>query len=645
MGVPGFYRTIFKRYRNDNIYKFISANPNIDYFYLDFNPIIYISLGVLQREGELDNCSDNQLEDKLIVCVIDSACFIVNELVKPKKMTYIAIDGPAPKCKVVTQRARRYKGIIENQIKTEIQKKYLQKKIPLSWDKASITPGTKFMEKLDKALHTAMSKGMFKCPKVIFNNSAVASEGEHKITQHLSRLEHSPDETICIYSNDGDMAFLTLQFPEKQILTMIDSNFLPKNLKKECESDYVYFVNNIFHKVLIEDMFFPKEYRTEETKEKESDLNSNEDDEDDGKPTPMKISTSGEDDNEENGEDGEAEVVTEPPKKKRKMPPPMNPDDYDQNRILLDFMFLIFLGGNDFVRPIPFAKIRTTGTFTMFLKTYMHSLKKTGRFDEYLLNKDRSVNRRFLSNVMYGLSIQEARRMSYYQNHINESLKKEPEWGPFETWEEEWLQYQHTPYHVPGHPKHDEVKEKLLEFDYSDVKKHNLWKDQYYQKNFGLNPQDENYNMEKLKICRTYVKSLLFTLQYYLNGIPPSWRWNYPYEVAPWPSDIVISLRTTDLNRLAYFHPDTEPYSSQEQLLLTVPITSKVFPEEYKVLQQYLPNFLEDLDRVNGEKYIYSEPVLEPINEYVLLDEARKIRLNPDTYNRNKKTDKIYVFE
>ena len=114
MGVPGFYRTIFRRYINDEIYKFVSENPLIDYFYLDFNPIIYISLAVLQRTGEIKKYRNEKLEDRLIECVIESACFIVNELVKPKKMTYIAIDGPAPKCKVVTQRARRYKGIIEN---------------------------------------------------------------------------------------------------------------------------------------------------------------------------------------------------------------------------------------------------------------------------------------------------------------------------------------------------------------------------------------------------------------------------------------------------------------------------------------------------------------------------------------------------
>jgi len=272
MGVPGFYRTIFQRYiKKDNsrnpIYKMIDASDLafiIDYLYMDFNPIIYISLLEIQRAYVFKN--SEELETKLLEAIIFSTEFIVNELVRPQKLLHIAIDGPAPKCKLVTQRARRYKGIYEKQVKAALRKKYTEEgkttnmKNTFEWDKANITPGTPFMEKLDHALKKAIDNKKFNCPKIVLNNSSIASEGEHKITRHLSTLNHHPDDKICVYSNDGDMAFLALQFPEKNIFTMIDANFLPKAILKKCTCPYVYFDNKAFHRVFIKDVMCEPKY-------------------------------------------------------------------------------------------------------------------------------------------------------------------------------------------------------------------------------------------------------------------------------------------------------------------------------------------------------------------------------------------------
>lgn len=552
---------------------------------------------------------------------------MINDLVKPKKMVYIAIDGPAPKCKIVTQRDRRYKSIIEKQILREIQHKYLGKQLPPGWDKASITPGTKFMAKLDEALHNAITNEQINCPQVIFNNSAQASEGEHKIIQHLSKLSHSPEESICVYSNDGDMAFLTLQFPDKNILTMIDSNFLPANIKKECESDYVYFDNNTFHSVLIKDMF-----SSSQPSQQDNSNNSN----------------NSQQDNSNNTNQHNLTTTRQRPFKKRKtQQSTLNPDDYDKNRILIDFMFLLFLGGNDFVRPIPFAKIRTTGVYQMFLKVYMFSLRKTNSTTEYLIGtKDdpHELNQKFFSGIMYGLALQEPRRMLYYNQQLQQTLKKESQWGPFDNWQEEWLQFQHTPYNSPSHPEHEIVKDKLLDFKYADIEAHEEWKGQYYKANFGLNMNNtQEYNSERTKICRIYIKSLLFTLGYYLTGSPPSWKWNYPHDVAPWPSDISFYLRRANIRKLNHFEKH-EPYTSQQQLLLTVPITSKVFPDEYRGLHRLLPRIKRDLDRVNGGKYIYSEPLLGTFNEIRLLKQASNIKLKPCTIKRNQIVTKPMIY-
>lgn len=635
MGIPGFYRTIFRRYTTsegvDGIYKFISSNPRVDYFYIDFNPIIYISLHRLQSANLLKGQSNDEVDARIIQQTVEMAAEIINEMVKPKKMVYIAIDGPAPKCKIVTQRARRYKAIVENKIKQHIKQAYPEDStVKDDWEKANITPGTKFMAKLDKALYNAIANGKIDCPKIIFNGSSIASEGEHKIVQHLKQLSHSPEETVCVYSNDGDMAFLTLQFPEKKMITMIDSNFLPSDIQKQCESDYVYFNNNKFHQVLIEDMFEPIEDRRRRQSEKSEKSEKSDD----------KLSE-------------EPELPKSPKLKKRKYthhqqsidrPPSLDPKKYyDSKRILIDFMFLLFLGGNDFVRPLPFAKIRNNGVYRMFLKVYMFTLRKTKSTSQYLIRRDGTVNSRFFSDVIYGLSLQEPRRMMSQSQYLQKILQRDADWGPFDNWEEEWQQFQHTPYSSPGHPEHELVRDALLNRKYSDIKHHQQLKKEYYKVNFGIDSNDRNYNSEIAKICRTYIKSLLFTLKYYLAGQPPSWRWSYPYEVSPWPSDISFAMRRTDLSRLDNF-TKSYPYTSQQQLLLTVPITSNVFPEEYRVLRGLLPTIKHDLDRINGEKYIYAEPVLSIFNENRLLYEARKIKLLPDTYKRNQLATKTMVF-
>ena len=95
---------------------------DIEYFYMDFNPIIYLALKEIQNAYFFK--TNNELETKLLETIVDSTEFIVNDLVKPKKLLHIAIDGPAPKCKLMTQRARRYKGIYERQIREFLRKKY-----------------------------------------------------------------------------------------------------------------------------------------------------------------------------------------------------------------------------------------------------------------------------------------------------------------------------------------------------------------------------------------------------------------------------------------------------------------------------------------------------------------------------------------
>jgi 5'-3' exonuclease len=646
----------------------------IDYLYMDFNPIIYISLLEIQKVFVFKNAEE--LEAKLLEAIIFSTEFIVNELVRPKKLLHIAIDGPAPKCKLVTQRARRYKGIYEKQVKAALRKKYAaegttSKKVSFEWDKANITPGTPFMEKLDHALKKAIDNDRFKCPKIVLNNSSIASEGEHKITRHLSTLNHHPDEKICVYSNDGDMAFLALQFPEKNIYTMIDANFLPKTILKKCTCPYVYFDNKAFHRVFVKDLMYEPKYnnsnkRPRDVEEQSNDVNEKM--EEIYEEPEVKLIEKEENVKKEVEEKDEIEVE----EKDEEVKCPWN-----VNRILMDFLCVSFLGGNDFVRPLPFGEIRKSGSYLMYLRAYKRAKKRNER--DYLITikhnsktgqKNVIINKKFFGDIIFGLSRQESKKIKDYQTYIKQECNKEPNWGPFPEWSEEWLQYQHTLYSESGHPEHPLVRDELIsfgnfEFDITKVGKTNFtkendtkakeysieekrkwendmkesWKAAYYKRNFGLDASDtRSYNFERTKICRAYIKGIIFTMNYYVNGFPPSWRWTYPYHVSPWPSDIMICLRNTDFKLLSNFNIGN-PYTSLEQLLLTVPMSSVAFPKEYirKDISDLLPDIKSPMkiDRLNGDKYIYCEPILKDIDEGKILQLAKKIPLSEASKKRN----------
>lgn len=78
---------------------------------------------------------------------------------------YIAIDGPAPKAKVMQQRVRRLKSVLEGKV----------------WDTNAITPGTTFMNKLNDELHKVYDSHK----NVVLSDSCEPGEGEHKILQYL----------------------------------------------------------------------------------------------------------------------------------------------------------------------------------------------------------------------------------------------------------------------------------------------------------------------------------------------------------------------------------------------------------------------------------------------------------------------------
>ena len=200
MGIPSFFSYIIKNH--PEIIKQI-ANNNFDFnnFYLDSNSIIYDSI----RQIEYNN-NDNTFEELLIKKV----CEKIDEYIKiisPNGIIYIAFDGVAPVAKMEQQRTRRYKSCFEGRLKEKIGIEG-----SISWNKTAITPGTQFMNKLDKYIHNHYrnSEKKFGVKKIIISTSTEVGEGEHKIFQFIRNNPNLHKKNTLVYGLDADLIMLGL---------------------------------------------------------------------------------------------------------------------------------------------------------------------------------------------------------------------------------------------------------------------------------------------------------------------------------------------------------------------------------------------------------------------------------------------------
>ena len=199
MGVPNLFKTLF---RNHPEIVRMNLTTKVDCLYFDFNCLIHLC------KSQIESTSD----DVLIKAVIDKTVHIINT-VNPYKLVYIAIDGPVPLGKVVRQRERRWKTLYDNYHIDQIYKRYNSVR-PETFDSNKISPGTKFMQKLNDCLHTHFKTSTI---NVIISDSNEAGEGEFKIFNHMRGMIINNKWTSCIYSIDADLIVLSMSIRRANI--------------------------------------------------------------------------------------------------------------------------------------------------------------------------------------------------------------------------------------------------------------------------------------------------------------------------------------------------------------------------------------------------------------------------------------------
>ncbi|KAG6849663.1 hypothetical protein H0H93_006505 [Arthromyces matolae] len=225
-------------------------NPNgveFDNLYLDMNGIVH---PCTHPEGK----PAPETEEDMMVEVFNYTERVVN-MIRPRRLLFMAIDGVAPRAKMNQQRSRRFRSAQEAKDKEEARKESFalweamgkevseEEKNQVSWDSNAITPGTPFMSLLATSLRYWVVKKMNSDPgwknmEVIISDASVPGEGEHKIMDFIRRQRsnsgYDPNTRHVIYGLDADLIMLALATHEPNFRVLREDVFAQDTSPNAC---------------------------------------------------------------------------------------------------------------------------------------------------------------------------------------------------------------------------------------------------------------------------------------------------------------------------------------------------------------------------------------------------------------------------
>uniref|UniRef100_A0A3B4UHB3 5'-3' exoribonuclease n=1 Tax=Seriola dumerili TaxID=41447 RepID=A0A3B4UHB3_SERDU len=662
MGVPAFFRWLSRKYSSIIVHcveekgkecngvripvDTTKPNPNeveFDNLYLDMNGIIH------PCTHPEDPAPKN--EDEMMVAIFEYIDRLFN-IVRPRRVLYMAIDGVAPRAKMNQQRSRRFRASKEGVELTEekhrireeiIQRGYLPpEEIKERFDSNCITPGTEFMDNLAHCLRYYVADRLSNDPgwrnvTVFLSDASVPGEGEHKIMDFIRRQRaqpnHDPNTHHCLCGAD-DLIMLGLATHEPNF-TIIREEFKP-NKPRPCA-----LCGQIGHEI--------KDCQgTAREKQGQHDEFAD--------SVPV----------------SEQEfifirlcVLRE--YLARELTMASLPFPFDFERSVDDWVFMCFFVGNDFLPHLPSLEIE--GAIDRLVNIYKDVVHKTGL--QGYLTQNGYVNLERVEMIMQAVGVAEdnifkkrkeddegfKRRMKEKRKRMKQAEQQGPAYlttGQFAPQAlgrrdrpEPVQNARHQAYdmRMQSREQHNKdaaqslkammrnggssagpsdsadnrgVKRKAEDSDSEPEPEDNVlweegWKQRYYKTKFDVDVSDDDF---RKKVVRSYVEGLCWVLRYYYQGCA-SWKWYFPFHYAPFASDF------KDIKEMfTEFEKGTKPFKPLEQLMGVFPAASGNFlPETWRnlmsnpvssIIDFYPDDFAIDL---NGKKYAWQVALLPFVDE------------------------------
>jgi len=306
----------------------------------------------------------------------------------------------------------------------------------------------------------------------------------------------------------------------------------------------------------------------------------------------------------------------------------------DKERIMRDFIFICYFLGNDFLPHIPSIDIKCydkkcNNGLDLLLQAYANTYDN---LDDYLIsineNNDISYNVIFLQMfVEYLASFEEEFFMNMY-NSKKYFRKCESE----DKYEREKYKIENLQFKIE-----DDIE---LGRDDSEEYKFRYYK-KYYHTDIN---QKELVKFASYK----YLEGLLWVANYYFNKCP-SWDWYYPYDHAPFMSDLADNFKRFNLDNITF--ELGKPLKPVEQLLCVLPTQSDyLVQKEVKELMNdnksplihlYPHDF--QIDLLYKTKYWQGIPILPDLDIKLIQDTLHKNYSNLYSDNINKESE-VLVF-
>lgn len=574
------------------------------------------------------------------------------DMIKPKKLFFLSIDGVAPRAKMNQQRSRRFRTALDAEL---ARKKATESGMTLPtddpFDSNAITPGTEFMEKLTLQLKYFITRKVSEDSSwqgidIVLSGHEVPGEGEHKIMEHIRISRAQPDYNSntrhCLYGLDADLIMLGLLSHDPHFALLREEVTFGRQAKKAKELDQQVF--QLLHLSLV------REYM-------ELEFNDVKD------------------------------AISFP---------------FDFEKVLDDFILINYFIGNDFLPELPSLLINE-GALPIVFTTYKATLKQldgylshegvvnfqrlgvwldemtkfelerfeAGSVDVEWMNEELDlVSLKSQNNEKLALTPKEKELLRFVKPFILDCQRSEkpsdddevaklelPDWVASsgfmflkalaavtytrvvhdeglvkllldvdgipsdETQEERNQRVSNVSGAIKKYEKAPVQKEEELQLKkglYSS--KFQEWKSKYYKDKFHI---DSETDQEAIKdIAENYLEGLQWVLFYYYRGIA-SWGWYYRYHYAPCISDV-----RKGLGKIMDFTLG-RPFRPFDQLMGVLPERSKALvPPAYRTLMtdetsQIIDFYPRDFEiDMNGKKNEWEAVVKIPF-----VDEERLLKV------------------